>query len=156
MEAYTDDKIMRGSDVVVHVNTGTLEAPALKAVAHCTSSQITNNAETKDRITKNTGMWKKKKVIGFSVSLKCDALVASDPSSCGYKELLVMHKKGEPVYLKYGKKEILEKKDDEYEEGWFIITSIDRTDAAAEDSSFSASFENTGEVKTTVVTETEG
>lgn len=148
MAAYNDDKILSGSELLVHINTGTAEAPVLKAVAHCTSSQVTHNAETKDRVTKDTGLYKKKRVTGLSISVKCDALVAADPDVCGYSQLLEMHKSANPVYLKYGKPEAKEKAGDTYEEGWFVIASIDKTDGAQEDSSFSASFENTGEVKT--------
>ncbi len=147
--AYTDEKMLNGSDVLVYINTGTVEAPQLKAVAHSTSSQITNNAETKDRQTKDTGVWKKKRVVGLSVSVKCDALVSLDAAVCSYNDLLAKHKAGEPVYLKYGLKE--EKAGDKFEEGWFIISSIDRTDAAAEDSSMSVSFDNTGAITTSTV-----
>lgn len=147
--AYADDKMLNGSDTLVYVNIGTTAAPDMKAVAHSTSSQITHNAETKDRQTKDTGIWKKKRVTGLAVSVKTDALVALDTSVCSYPQLLEKHKAGEPVYLKYALK--TEKAGDSFEEGWFIITSIDKTDAAAEDSTMSVSFENTGEVKTSTI-----
>ena len=146
---YVDEQMLNGSDVLVYINTGTAASPALKAVAHSTSSQITNNAETKDRQTKDTGKWKKKRVVGLGVSIKCDALVSLDANVCSYFDLLAYQKAGTPVYLKYAKK--TESAGDKFEEGWFIITTIDRTDAAAEDSSMSVSFENTGEVKTSTV-----
>ena len=48
--------------------------------------------------------------------------------------------------VKYGYKE--EETGDTYEEGKFLITDLEKTDSAEDDSTYSASFENTGEVTT--------
>lgn len=139
---YSDDSIVNGSDVLVHVWDGNKYV----MVANSTSSQITFSADAKERVTKDTGKWKKKRVTGLAVQIKCDALVGmNDPADkTGYNKLMEKFKAGEPVFIKYGTK----KEGDTYESGYFVIASLDKTDAAQEDSSFSATFDNTGEVVT--------
>lgn len=143
---YSDDSIVNGSDVLVFIWN---EAKSkYEMVANSTSSQITSSADAKDRVTKDTGKWKKKRVTGLTVQIKCDALVGmQDPEGkTGYNKLMEAHRAGTPVYIKYG----TSKEGDTYESGYFIISSIDKTDAAQEDSTFSATFDNTGEVTTDV------
>ena len=67
-------------------------------------------------------------------------------ADCGYDKLLEIMKSRQPVLLKYGFKE--EETGDTYEEGKFVITSLEKTDPAEDDSTYSASFENSGEVTT--------
>lgn len=142
--AYVDDDVQNGSDVLVYINTGTQEVPVMQKIACCTSSQITDSAESKDRVTKDTGRWKKKRVTGFTVQIKCDALVSLAENSNGYDLLKAKMRAGEPVFLQYGHKSVSNKID----QGYFIISSLDKTDAAQEDSTFSATFDNSGEVIT--------
>lgn len=60
--------------------------------------------------------------------------------------MLEVMKSREPVKLKYGFTE--EQANDKYEEGLFVITSLEQTSAAGEDATYSATFENTGAVET--------
>lgn len=59
-------------------------------------------------------------------------------------------KSREAVKLKYGFAQ--EEAGDKYEEGLFVITSLEQTSAAGEDATYSATFENSGEVKTSTKT----
>lgn len=140
--------IIDGNDLLLYVNTSTEgEQEKWTAVANATSHQITTSSETKERVTKDvSGKWKGKQVTGLSCSIKCDALVGKE--GYGYKELLKIQKAGEAVKLKYGFRDSVAAAGDEYEEGLFIITTLERNDPAKEDSTMSATFENTGEVLT--------
>lgn len=140
--------VVDGNDLLLYVDQGSQpETPQWVAVANATSHQITTNSETKERVTKDVaGKWKGKQVTGLSTSIKCDALVGKE--GYGYWDLLKIQKQGKPVKLKYGLREGLEQEGDEYEEGLFIITTLERNDPAKEDSTMSATFENTGEVAT--------
>lgn len=140
--------VIDGNDLLLYVDTGEVpQTPQWTAVANATSHQITTSSETKERVTKDvSGKWKEKKVVGLSVSIKCEALVGKE--GYGYKELLKIQKEGKPVKLKYGFREGVEGEGDEYEEGLFIIATLDKNDPAKEDSTMSATFENTGPVDT--------
>lgn len=115
--------------------------------AAATSHTITYSGETKERVTKDTanGAYSEKKVTKLGVSIKCEALV-SFGDAAGYDKLLSVMKNREAVKLKYGFAQ--EETGGKYEEGMFIITSIEQTSAAGEDATYSATFENTGSVET--------
>lgn len=148
MERKTGD-ILEGRDLMLYINTeeGTNEAPVYVAQAAATSHTISYSGETKERITKDStsGAYSEKKVTKLSVSIKCEALV-SFGDAAGYNKLLEIMKGRQPVKLKYGF--AAEETGDKYEEGLFVITSIEQTSAASEDATYSASFENTGAVET--------
>lgn len=61
-------------------------------------------------------------------------------------EIQELFKKGKPIKLRFGYRET--KEGATYEEGMFIIDSFEVTTPAKEESTYSASFSNTGEVKT--------
>lgn len=139
---------IEGRDIMLCVNTGASdEAPTYTPTAAATSHSINYSGETKERVTKDSGggAWSEKRVTKLSVSIKVDALVVFN-ADCGYDKLLEIMKSRKPVLLKYGYK--VEETGDTYEEGLFVITSLEKTDSAEDDSSYSASFENTGEVTT--------
>lgn len=142
------DEIINGDDLLLYIDTGEDPGtPQWVAVANATKHQIVTTSETKERTTKDIrGKWKGKQVVGLSTSITCDALVGKE--GYGYKDLLKIQKQGKAVKLKYGFREGVEAEGDEYEEGLFIITSLERNDDAKEDSSMSAKFENSGEVET--------
>ena len=98
-------------------------------------------------MTKDTGSgaWSEKRVTKLGVSIKVEALTVYNVD-CGYDKLLEIMKSRQPVLLKYGFKE--EETGDTYEEGKFVITSLEKNDPADDDSTYSASFENSGEVTT--------
>ena len=141
-----------GSDMLVYVGG--------KAVGRCTSHTATFNSETKDRAVKpvasaglSAGLWKGKTVTGLSISISAEGLVHYDETESGFKELLAAWKTGAPVIVK-----CMERANDNepYLEGSFVITSLERTDPAQDDSTYSIQLENNGEPSTldeTAITE---
>ena len=133
-----------GSDMLVYVGG--------KAVGHCTSHTATFNSETKDRAVKpvasaslSAGLWKGKTVTGLSISISAEGLVHYDETESGFKELLAAWKTGAPGTVK-----CMERANDNepYLEGSFVITSLERTDPAQDDSTYSIQLENNGEPTT--------
>lgn len=146
----TNGDIIEGRDLMLFVNTGTSDTPVWQAQAAATSHTITYSGETKERTTKDTasGAYSKKKVTKLSVSIKCEALV-SYGDTAGYDALLTALKSREEVMLKYGFSD--EDSGDKYEEGMFVITSLEQSSPAGEDATYSATFENSGGVDTKTV-----
>ena len=132
-----------------------------KAVGHCTTHTTTMTSETKDRAVKpvatksiSAGLWKSKGVTGLSISISSEGLVFYGESETGYKALVAAWKAGKSVEVKCMERENSEKP---YIKGKFVITSLDRTDPANDDSTYSVSLENDGEPDTideTAITET--
>ncbi len=145
--ARTQGDIIEGRDLMLYINTGSAATPTYTAQAAATSHTISYTGETKERVTKDTanGAYSEKKVTKLGVSIKCEALV-SFGDAAGYDKLLSVMKNREAVKLKYGFSE--EVTGDTYEEGMFIITSLEQSSAAGEDATYSATFENTGAVET--------
>lgn len=140
--------IIEGRDLMMYINTASGGAtPTYTPQAAATSHTITYSGETKERVTKDTanGAYGEKKVTKLSVSIKCEALV-SFGDAAGYDKLLEVMKSREPVKLKYGFTQ--EQAGDKYEEGMFVITSLEQSSAAEEDATYSATFENSGAVET--------
>lgn len=145
----TAGNIIEGSDLMMYINTAASGAsePVFTPQAAATSHTITYSGETKERVTKDTanGAYGQKKVTKLSVSIKCEALV-SFGDTAGYDVMLEKMKSREPVKLKYGFAQ--EQAGDQYEEGLFVITSLEQTSAAGEDATYSVTFENSGAVET--------
>lgn len=140
--------IIEGRELMMYINTASGGAtPTYTPQAAATSHTITYSGETKERVTKDTanGAYGEKKVTKLSVSIKCEALV-SFGDAAGYDKLLEVMKSREPVKLKYGFTQ--EQAGDKYEEGMFVITSLEQSSAAEEDATYSATFENSGAVET--------
>lgn len=140
--------IVEGRDLMLYVNTAaTDEAPAYKAQAAATSHTITYSGETKERVTKDTSNagFTGTRVTKLKVSIKCDCLY-SVGDAAGYDKLLEVMKSRKPVKLKYGF--AAEEQNDKYEEGMFVITSLEQTSGADDDANYSATFENDGAVET--------
>lgn len=141
-----------GSDMLVYVGA--------KAIGHCTTHTTTLNSETKERAVKpvasaslSAGLWKGKGVTGLSISISADGLVFYDETEAGYKELYAAWKAGQSVQVK-----CMERGDSPtpYLAGNFVITSLERTDPAQDDATYSVNFENDGEPTTldeTAITE---
>lgn len=133
-----------GSDMLVYVGN--------KAVGHCTTHTTTLNSETKERAVKpvasaslSAGLWKGKGVTGLSISISADGLVFYDETEAGYKELYAAWKAGQSVQVK-----CMERAESPtpYLAGNFVITSLERTDPAQDDATYSVNFENDGEPTT--------
>lgn len=144
-----------GSDMLLYVGG--------KAVGSCTSHTTTFNSETKERAVKpvatagiSGGLWKKKGVVGLSYSISAEGLVFYDETENGFKELFVLWKSGKSVEVKCMEREQSEKP---YLAGKCVIASLERTDPANDDATYSISLENDGEPTTldeTAITETPG
>ncbi|MCM1020834.1 MAG: phage tail protein [Muribaculaceae bacterium] len=151
--ATTKKGYCNGSDMLVYVGD--------KAVGHCTTHTTTMNSETKDRAVKpvasaniTAGLWKGKGVVGLSISISVEGLCFYGESETGYKALVKAWKAGESVKVKCMERE---NSDKPYLAGKFIISSLERTDPAQDDATYTASFENDGEPDTldeTAITET--
>ena len=152
MATTTKTGYCNGSDMLLFVGG--------KAVGHCTSHTTTINSETKDRAVKpvatkgvSAGLWKNKGVVGLSVSVSAEGLVFYQEIESGYKSCLAMICKGQSVEVKCMERDSTDKP---YLTGKFVITSLERTDAAQDDATYSISLENDGEVTfdETAITET--
>ena len=133
-----------GSDMLVFIGG--------KAVGHCTSHTTSCSSETKDRAVKpvatagiTSGLWKGKGVVGLSISVSADGLCFYNETEFGYKELFAAWKAGKSVELECMERE---EEDKPYLKGKFVIASLERTDPAQDDSTYSVSFENDGEPET--------
>jgi predicted secreted protein len=128
-----------GSDMLLYINS--------MAVGSCTSHTVTFNSEMKERAVKpvaseaeGSGLWKKKGVVGLSYSISADGHVFYNETEFGYKSLFAAWKAGESVTVKCMER-VSEKP---YLEGKCVIASLDRTDPAQDDSTYSISLENDG------------
>lgn len=130
-----------GSDMLLYVGD--------KAVGSCTTHTTTFNSETKERAVKPvasapvaSGLWKKKGVVGLSYSISAEGLVFYDETECGFKELFKMWKDGKSITVKCMERE---NSDQPYLEGACVISSLERTDPAQDDSTYTINLENDGE-----------
>lgn len=132
-----------GSDMLLYVGG--------KAVGSCTSHTTTFSSETKERAVKPvasaplvSGLWKKKGIVGLSYSISAEGLIFYDETEYGFKELLAAWKTGNPVDVKCMERE----SETPYLVGKCVIASLERTDPAQDDSTYSISLENDGEPTT--------
>lgn len=121
-----------------------------KAVGSCTSHSTSFASETKERAVKPvasasiaSGLWKKKGIIGQSVSITAEGLVFYNETENGFADLLAAWKAGKSVDVKCMERE---NSDKPYLTGKFVIASLERTDPAQDDSTYSISLENDGEI----------
>ena len=134
---------VNGSDLLMSIGG--------KACGHCTSHTATYNSETKDRAVKpastesaaNAGLFKEKTVTGLSVQVKCEGLRFYGEEENGMKELLAKWKTGATVELKG-----FARGSDAapYMSGNFIISPLEEAAPAGDDTTYNATFDNTGVV----------
>lgn len=129
-----------GSDMLLYVGD--------QAIGHCTTHTLTCQSETKDHAVKpvasaaaSDSLWKDKTVSGLSYQLKADGLVFYGETEAGYKKLLKAWKSGEPVSVKCMERGT---STEPYLKGMCIIDSLERTDPAQDDSTYSVSLSNAG------------
>ena len=129
-----------GSDMLLYVGG--------KAVGSCTSHTTSFSSETKERAVKPiasanlaSGLWKKKGVIGLSYSISAEGLVFYNETEYGFKELFAAWKAGKSVEVKCMERE----SEEPYLAGLCVIASLERTDPAQDDSTYSINLENDGE-----------
>lgn len=142
MPGTTKSGYCNGSDMLLYIGG--------KAVGHCTTHTTTLNSETKDRAVKpvasagvSAGLWKGKGVTGLSVSISAEGLVFYDETENGYRSSLAQWKAGKSVQVKCMERE---NSDKPYLSGNFVIASLERTDPAQDDATYSITLENDGEV----------
>lgn len=140
--AITKTGFCNGSDMLLYVDG--------KAVGSCTSHSTSFASETKERAVKPvasasiaSGLWKKKGIIGQSVSITAEGLVFYNETENGFADLLAAWKAGKSVDVKCMERE---NSDKPYLTGKFVIASLERTDPAQDDSTYSISLENDGEI----------
>lgn len=146
---------INGSDLLLLVDG--------KAIGHCTSHTVTFNSETKDRAVKpvasqgkSAGLWKGKGVTGLSIAISAEGLRFYDEAENGYEEVAPSWGKGssvEVIAYKRGAAGLTAADDGSFSpsdadinvKGKFVITSLEETSPAQDDSTYSISLENDGE-----------
>ena len=122
-----------------------------KCVGHCSNHSVSITSETKDRAVKpvksqgiSAGLWKEKGVTGLSVSVSAEGLVFYQETENGYKSAVAMIVAGQSVEV-----EAFERENDEtpYMKGKFVVASLERTDPAQDDATYSIQLENDGMVE---------
>lgn len=133
---------VNGSDLLVSIGG--------KAAGHCTTHTTTYNTETKDRAVKpastasaSAGLWKEKSVTGLSVQVKVEGLRFYADQESGMKDLLAKWKVGSTVELKGF---VRSADASPYMNGNFIVSSLEESAPAGDDTTYSATFDNSGEV----------
>lgn len=122
-----------------------------KAFGHCTQHTATFTTETTDVKVKPpkatpaaaSGKFKSKRVTGLAVQVKCDGLQFHNETESGFKDILGKWKLGASVQLV-----LFERENDEapYCSGNFIISTLEHTGPAREDATYTATFDNDGDV----------
>ena len=122
------------------------------AFGHCTTHTATMNSETKDRAVKpaaskakTNGMWKEKGVTGLSIAISAEGLIYDGETEASYQMMLAAWKSGQPVKIKCMQRGESKKP---YLAGSFIISSLERTDPAQDDSTYTINLDNNGEPDT--------
>lgn len=122
------------------------------AFGHCTTHTATMNSETKDRAVKplaskatTNGMWKEKGVTGLSIAISAEGLIYDGETEASYGKMMAAWKSGQPVKIK-----CMQRGDSQepYLAGSFIISSLERTDPAQDDSTYTINLDNNGEPDT--------
>lgn len=139
-----------GSDIIVYVNTGTTAVTTWSAVAYSTSHKYSGSSETGERAHKDVAnpLWPEKYVKKQSVTITVDSLITTEADKQSFDLINEKWKAGEAVQIKYAPKDSKIAAGDKYEQGLFIITSLERNDPTNEDSTLSATFESCGAVTT--------
>lgn len=122
------------------------------AFGHCTTHTATMNSETKDRAVKplaskakTNGMWKEKGVTGLSIAISAEGLIYDGETEASYGKMMAAWKSGQPVKIKCMQRGESIKP---YLAGSFIISSLERTDPAQDDSTYTINLDNNGEPDT--------
>lgn len=122
------------------------------AFGHCTTHTATMNSETKDRAVKplasrakTNGMWKEKGVTGLSIAISAEGLIYDGETEASYGKMMAAWKSGQPVKIKCMQRGDSGKP---YLAGSFIISSLERTDPAQDDSTYTINLDNNGEPDT--------
>lgn len=134
---------VKGSDVLLSIGA--------KAIGHCTSHTCTYNTETKEVAVKPpasvlasaAGLFKSKRVTGLSVQIKSDGMKFYNDTELSFKDALGHWKTGQSVAVKCFERE---NDSNPYLSGNFIISSIEDSNSAGEDATYSITLDNDGVV----------
>ena len=142
-----------GKDVMVFVDK--------EPTALATSCSLSLTASTSEAASKDDGLWEHSTIVKLGWEIKVDALVSESENS--YKKLKTDMLSRKQVDIIYGKpsnpSENVVPEDGwkvpttAYETGKALITSLERNDPNAENSTMSATFKGVGELKDVTVTE---
>lgn len=138
---------INGSDLLISVGSSTSKA----AIGHSTTHTTTFSSETKDRAVKpaasvttaTAALFKEKSVTGLSVQIKASGLRCYDEDECSYEALLGYWKAAQPIDV-----DAFKRGDDSspYLSGKFIITNLEEDAPAGDDTTYSITLDNSGEV----------
>ena len=139
---------VNGSDMLLYVGD--------VAVGSCTSHTTTFSSETKERAVKpaaqpvlGAGLRTRTRVVALRYSISAEGLCFYDEAEYGYAQLLGAWKTGQAITVKC--MERATKSDDTpapYLVGPCVITNLERTDPAQDDSTYSLQLDNAGEPTT--------
>lgn len=149
-----EEQYVNGSDMLICVGE--------EAVGHCTSHTLTYNTETKDRAvkppksqtSKSASLYKQKGITGITISISFDGLVVYNEAEYGINKLRQLVASGKPVTVK-----AIERGNDAnpYLVGSFVLTSLEESHPANDDSTYKGQLENNGAPEVFAPsTETEG
>lgn len=145
---------LNGSDITLLVERDGKWIPTLGAKSH----KIAGKSNSKEIIDKDTtnSLYKTKSVNSLEITITVNGFVkiGTDENGIIASELFALYKAGKPVKLRYGYRKDAPK-GATYEEGEFIIDSIDETHPAKEEATYNATFSNTGEIKTVAASSTQ-
>lgn len=139
--AKKTDGYVQGGDVIVSIDG--------KAAGHSTGHTTTYGSETKDvavkpkSTEKSSGLFGTKIVTKLNVQVKVDGLKYYGEDESGIKTLLNKWKTGDSVELTGFPRG---NDTNPYMSGSFIISSIEDSSPAGENSSYSATFDSTGDI----------
>lgn len=130
-----------------------------EALGHCTTHTFSMSAETKERAVKpvasdtaTTGLWKNKGITGLSISISGEGYIYSGETEYGFDKLMAAMASGKSVTVTCFARGNSESP---YFKGSCVITSLERSDPAQDDSTFTVGLENDGEPDTLDQTQVE-
>ena len=127
--------IINGTDLLVFIG-GT-------AITHSTSASISFSMETRDASTKDSQGYREILEGQRSYSIECEGMTALDAAN-GFEELFAAWVARTVLTVKFGTAD----GEDQYYQGTGYLTSLSMDSGVEDSSTFSASFEMTGQVTT--------
>ena len=127
--------IINGTDLLVYVG-GT-------AITHSTSASISFSMETRDASTKDSDGYREILEGQRSFTIEAEAMTALDATE-GFEELFAAWVARTALTIKFGTSD----SDDQFYQGTGYCTSLSMDSGVEDSSTFSASFEMTGQVTT--------
>lgn len=140
MGTTTTGSYINGSDLLLKVGD--------KAIGHCTTHTLSFKSESKDHAVKpaasaasGTSFWKEKTVTGLSISVSAEGLEYTGESENGFTALSALWGAGAAVEVFAFARG---SDSSPYLKGKFIITSVEETSPAQDDTTYKIELENAG------------